>query len=528
MEEKKTSSSHIVKKTAITTAAIFFSRIFGLIREQVFGIYFGASVATDCYQVAFRIPNLLRDIFGEGALSAAFVSVFVSEKTLNGDKKAFELANTVFVAFSILVSILVILGIIFSPEIIYLFTQESFYNDPIRFSLTNTMTKIMMPFLLFMSLSAITMGILNSYNRFFVPSFASSFFNIGSIVFGLSFAILFSRTDNNPIIGMAIGAVIGGFLQFAFQIPSLYKCGFKFKPSFTLFSPEMRKIYYLMGPAMIGLAALEINQFVNTNYASSLEAGSISWLNYAFRLMQLPIGLFGVSISIVAMPLMAKYASLKDNEGYKDAIVTGLTIASFLAIPSSIFMWFLSEPIIRIIYEHGRFSTADTMQTAVALQFYIIGLFSYSCIKITASGYYALKSPKIPVIGSFITLIFNVIFINLFIDKLGHKGIALSTSLSLICNFMFQLVFLHIKLKGLPLKVFVFDLVKITFAGAVFIPIYYLATLSSLENIIINDLLKLAITGIFGGFFYIAILYFLKVKELGPVFAILGKLRARF
>ncbi len=427
------------------------SRVLGLIREQLFAGLFGAGYAYDAFVVAFRIPNLLRDLFGEGALSAAFVTVFTDYDTNKGSKATWELASTVLLFFVLLLSVITLAGVYFADTIVLLLAPD-FDMVAGKAELTTKLTKIMFPFLVFVSLSAVVMGMLNTKGRFFVPAMASSFFNLGSIVGGVSLALLFPKFGQPAIAGMAWGTLIGGLLQLVMQLPTLFATGFKFTPRLHLKDPGLKRILLLMLPATIGLSATQLNIFINTNFAASCAEGSVSWLNYAFRLVQLPIGIFGVAISIAAMPVMAKHAAEKDLDALRESFVSSLVLVFSLSIPATAGLIVLAEPIIRLIFEHGAFTGFDTLRTAEALQFYALGLFAYSAIKIMVPVFYAIGNTRFPVIGSFIGVGANLIIITLVINHLQHKGIAFSTSCAMACNFCFLGIIILRKLKGLPLS----------------------------------------------------------------------------
>ncbi len=426
------------------------SRVLGLIREQLFAGLFGAGYAYDAFVVAFRIPNLLRDLFGEGALSAAFVTVFSDYDTNRGSQATWALASTVLIFFALLLSVLTLVGIYFAEPIVNLLAPD-FASVAGKTLLTVKLTRIMFPFLFFVSLAAVVMGILNTKGRFFIPALASSFFNLGSIVGGVSLALLFPLFAQPAIAGMAWGTLIGGALQLGMQLPTLHKTGFRFSPRLRLKDPGLRRILLLMLPATIGLSATQLNIFINTNFAAGCAEGSVSWLNYAFRLVQLPIGVFGVALSIAVMPVMAKQAAAKRLDQLKQSFISSLILVFSLTIPATLGLILLAEPIIRLIFEHGVFAASDTLMTAQALRYYALGLFAYSAIKIMVPVFYAINTTRYPVIGSFLGVAANLIIINLLIEQFQHRGIALSTSAAMSCNFLFLGWVLIRKLEGLPL-----------------------------------------------------------------------------
>lgn len=460
MKSSSNKSTTIARSAGTVGIAVMLSRILGLVREQVFAVFFGAGTANDAFVVAFRIPNLLRDLFGEGALSAAFVTVFAHYDQNKDSKQTWVLASNVLIFFGMTLSLITLVAIFFSDYIVSLLAPE-FSSIPGKTELTSLLTKIMMPFLVCISLSAVVMGILNTKKRFFIPALASSFFNLGSIVGGVSFALILPKWGYPAIVGMAIGTLIGGALQLAIQIPTLMKCGFRFYPRLNLSDPGLTRILKLMIPAIIGLSATQINIFINTNFASSCQEGSVSWLQYAFRLVQLPIGVFGVAIGIVAMPLLARHAAKNDIKGLRGVFSSSLTMVFCMTIPASAGLFILSEPIIRLIFERGAFTSMDTLATAQALSLYSIGLFAYSSNKVLVPVFYALEQTKYPVIASFVAICTNIVFINLSIDYFQHRAIALSVSITMLINFIFLSAILYKKLDGFPIKHLVIAALKI-------------------------------------------------------------------
>ncbi|MCL2790792.1 MAG: murein biosynthesis integral membrane protein MurJ [Desulfobulbus sp.] len=459
------STGTIARSAGTVSVAVMCSRVLGLIREQVFAGLFGAGFAVDAFVVAFRIPNLLRDLFAEGALSAAFITVFTDYSTNRGTEATWRLASNVMVFFTLLISAFTLVGIYWAGPIVDLLAPD-FGQIPGKTELTVQLTRIMMPFLLCVSLAAVVMGILNTKGRFFVPAMSSAFFNIGSIVGGLSLALLFPHFDQPAIAGMAWGTLIGGMLQLLVQVPTLFKVGFRFRFSCNPFDPGVRRILLLMLPAVIGLSATQINIFVNTNFAASCAEGSVSWLNYAFRLVQLPIGVFGVALSIAVMPILAKQAAQKDLVSLKQTFISSLVLVFALAVPATAGLILLARPIIRLIFEHGVFTGADTIQTADALTCYAIGLFAYSAIKVMVPVFYAIDNTRYPVIGSFLGVAANICIILLVIDAFQHRGIALATSCAMILNFLFLGAVLYQKLGGYPLGYLLRGLAKIVAATA--------------------------------------------------------------
>jgi len=526
-EKPEKSSAGLARSAATVSVAVMCSRLLGLIREQVFAGLFGAGYAYDSFVVAFRIPNLLRDLFGEGALSAAFVSVFSDYNANRSIEDTWRLASNVLCFMTVLVSAITLLGMLFADQIVAVLAP-GFSLVSGKSELTAAMTMIMMPFLLFISLAAVVMGILNTRNRFFIPSLASSFFNLGSIIGGTSLAFILPRYGYPAITGMACGTLIGGFLQLAIQLPTLRAIGFRFTPVLDIKDPGLRRILKLMVPATIGLSATQINIFINTNFAASCAEGSVSWLNYSFRLVQLPIGLFGVAISIAALPLLARQASRKEIEDMRQTFVSSLNMVFALTIPATLGLVLLAEPIIRVIFEHGAFTAFDTKATAVALSLYGIGLFAYSANKVIVPVYYAIDAPRFPVIASFMAIGFNILIIMSTIDRFQHRAIALSTSSVMIINFLFLAIVLYLKIDGFPLRRLVSGAVKIAGASALMAGV--LVAVRTLlhpwfERSLLHQCSALFAVIIVSAGLYAFTLHLLKLKELTDITT---KLRERF
>ncbi len=466
MKKRAKQSGKIAKSAGTVSIAVMCSRILGLIREQIFAGMFGAGYAYDAFVVAFRIPNLLRDLFAEGALSAAFITVFTDYDTNRTKEETWMLASNVLMFFGILLSLLTLSGIFFADPLVSLLAS-SFAEIEGKKELTTLLTRIMLPFLVVISLAAVVMGILNSRGKFFIPALASAFFNLGSIVGGVTLALILPRFGQPAIVGMAVGTLLGGILQLSIQFPALAQTGFKFTPRLRLKDPGLKRVITLMIPAVIGLSPTQINIFINTNFASSCAEGSVSWLNYAFRLVQLPIGLFGVALAIAAMPVLARHAAEKDIDGLKETMVSSLTMVFSLTIPATIGLILLSDPIIRIIFERGAFTSYDTLATANTLTLYAIGLFAYSANKILVPVFYALEDTKYPLIASFLAVASNILIITLTIDTLQHLAIALSVSCSMIINFIFLGTVLYWKTGGYSLSYVFKGLSKIGMAVAI-------------------------------------------------------------
>jgi len=512
----------VAKSTTLVSSATFVSRLFGLIREQVFAFLFGAGFATDAFVAAFRIPNLLRDLFAEGALSAAFVPVF-TDYLVNKDKKeAFRLGNLIVNALVVIISVIVIIGILIAPLIVDLIAP-GFGSIPGKSELTTLLARIMFPFLLLISLAAVAMGMLNSLHRFGVPAFAPVMLNLGMILAGFFISPFFEQR----IIGMAIGVLLGGLGQWACQIPSLRKEGYRYKPILSFRDPGVRRIILLMTPAILGLASTQINIFVNTIIASLLPQGSPSYLNYSFRLMHFPLGVFGVAVATVTLPVVATYAAKKDIPNVLSTCASSLRLVFFLTLPSIFFLCVGARPIISVLYQHGRFTFADTIFTSQALIFYAIGLFAYASVRVIAPVFYSFGDTKTPVKVSVLAVAVNIILNLSLMRPLGFKGLALATSLSALVNMFVLMSFLRSRIGPLDLSDLSSHFLKMlgcsAFMGAVLWAFQKAVPLSLESAPLLNKVLYLLTLFLLAAGSYVLASLFLKIKELSLVVGIIRK-----
>ena len=519
MTTESPQAKSIMRSAGTVSVAVFASRILGLVREQVFAALFGAGFAFDAYVVAFRIPNLLRDLFAEGALSSAFVAVFTDYHTNRGKQETERLANTVFTAALIIVGGLSVAGMLASGFFVRLMSPD-FAKVPGKIELATLMTTIMFPFLLLVSQSAIAMGMLNSLGRFFMPAMASSFFNLGSIVFGVLFSYFMPWFGLHPIVGMAFGVLAGGFLQMWVQTPSLRQEGYRYRPVLDFKNPGLRQVGGLMLPAVIGLAAPQINIFINTFFAASCAEGSVSWLNYAFRIMMFPIGLVGVSLSVATMPVVSRHAARGDMDSLRRTYVSSTVLSLVLSIPAMVGLIVLAEPIIRVIYQHGRFTPDDTAQTAGALALYAVGLFAYAAQKIVVPVFYALNKPRYPVIASFVSVVLNICFVLAFLGPYQHRAIALSTSLCMMANFLYLSFMLYRQVQGYDIRRIFLSLAKIVPASLCMGCVAYGVNRLCAQHFgvgVIGSLAALFTAMAAAGVFYGAAISLAGIQELAPL-----------
>jgi putative peptidoglycan lipid II flippase len=468
----------------MVSLAVLASRVTGLLREKVMAQLFGASMVFDAFMLGFRIPNLTRDLFAEGALSSAFVPTFTEYLAKRTKEEAARLANLVATAIILVVGTVCALGMVFAPQLVELLAS-GFHNVPGKFELAVEMTRIMFPFLLLVALAAQAMGVLNACNRFGVPALSSTFFNIGSLVFGVAIGVgLGPSIGISRIEGMAIGVVIGGLLQLVYQLPSLFELGFHFRATIDWSDPGLVRILRLMGPAILGNAAVQINVMVNTNFASQILDpvrgfdGPVSWLGYAFRFMQLPLGLFGVAIGSATLPSISRSAAAGNIPEFRQTISHSLGTIFLLTVPSSIGLAVLGESIIGAIYQGGAFQVYDTERTALALTCYAIGLSGYAALKVLVPAFYSLGDSRTPMLVSLGSILTNWLVASSMIrvTGLGHAGLALSTSAVALCGFLLQFILLRNRIGGIHGRALLAQLGKIVAASLAMAAVVWLSS----------------------------------------------------
>jgi putative peptidoglycan lipid II flippase len=458
------------------------SRVLGLVRDSVLAAIFGAGMAMDAYNVAFRIPNLFRDLFAEGAMTAAFVPTFTRTLNAHGRAAAWRLGNLVINALILITGTLVLLGMFFAEPITYglvagndaiarLLTgstgSKGFDSVPGKIELTTQLTRMMMPFLTMVAVAVGLMGMLNSLRRFFIPALAPAMFNVATILCAIAVVPLMPLVRLPPIAGIAIGTLLGGLGQILLQWPLLRREGFRYQPLLDFSDPDLRTILRLMGPGTLGLAAVQINVLVNTYLAALQEQGSVSWLGYAFRLMYLPIGLFGVSIATAALPDIARHANAGDHPAMRRTISGALRMMLMLNVPATIGLIVLADPIIAMLLERRAFTPADTAATAAALMFYAPGLVGYSAVKIASPSFYSLGDSRTPVTVSVLSVLANLGINLMLVRVMGYKGLALGTAIAAIFNAGALLLLLRGRIGGLEGRRLAVSFTKILIASIV-------------------------------------------------------------
>ncbi len=475
-EARKSEGGHprLARSAGIFGLATITSRILGLARDQVLAYYFGADDVNDAFRVASRIPNLVRDLFAEGAMSAAFVPTFTRQLTLHGRERAWHLASSVINALLIVTGAIVLAGIIFAEPLVRLFASE-FSTVPGKLELTVFLTRISFPFLTLVAVAAVLMGMLNSLGHFFVPALSPAMFNVAVVVMSLTLIPFADVIGVQPITIVALATLVGGLGQLVIQWPPLRKEGFRYRPVLDLKDEGLHKVLLLMGPGTIGMAATQINVFVNTMLATGEGTGAVSYLDFAFRLMYLPIGLFGVSIATAATPAISRMVAERDFGRIRSTLASALGLMLFLNLPATVGLMVLARPIVAVIFERGRFTPTDTINTAAALQFYAIGLIGYSVVRIISPTFYALGRSRVPVIVSAASVVVNVVLNITLVQTLGYRGLALGASITAIINASVQLFLLRREIQGLDGSRIAASFVRVIAASAVMGVVSWLA-----------------------------------------------------
>ncbi len=418
----------VARAAGLIGLATFSSRILGFLRDIVLARLFGASAAADAFFVAYRIPNLLRELFAEGSMSAAFIPIFTEYRTQRTHRDAWELASAAFTTLLTLVTLVTALGILAAPGIVWVMAP-GFHDDPDKLETTTLLTRIMFPYLLFISLAALAMGILNSLRAFAAPALSPVFFN----VFVIGCALFVAPLLADPIIGVAIGVVAGGAAQFAMQVPGLVfrrmLPGLRWEPRHA----GVRRMAVLMLPYLLGLSVTQINLFISTVLASFFDGGP-TYLFYGMRLVHFPLGIFGVALATAILPTLSAQAAGGAIEELGKTLAFGLRMIAFMIVPAMLGLILLRVPIVHLFFEHGSFTAADTQGTASALLFFSLGLWAFAGVRIVVAAFYSLQDTKTPALSAACAVVAYVVFSLLFMGPLEHGGLALATSLAAMVN----------------------------------------------------------------------------------------------
>jgi putative peptidoglycan lipid II flippase len=541
----------VARSAGIVSIAVMFSRVLGLVRETIFARLFGAGFLYDAFVVAFKIPNILRDLFAEGALSAAFVKVFTDYQINKTEIEAWRLAALVFNVLAVVMSVITVIGILIAPYVVPLLASGF---EPEKAALAVTLTQIMFPFILLVALAALAMGVLNTKGKFGVPASASTAFNIFSIIAGVSLAywlsggtweasadktIVASDAAQWAIIGMAIGTLVGGAAQLFIQVPSLLRVGFRFSPLLSFTDPGVKRVMRLMGPAIIGTSAVQIKVLVDVFVVSGIEGGQ-SWLSFSFRLMQFPIGLFGVAIGTAAIPALSRLASQHNTPAFRSTLTDAMKLVFLMTIPAACGLVVLGEPIIRLIYQGGPFTANDTNMVAWSLAAYSIGLAGYAAIKVLSPSFYALDDAKTPMYVSLVSIAlhaptsFGLMYLLSGVgvsperpNGFGHVGVALATSTVALFNFFALTLLMRKRIGRLNGRELFAAFLKIAAASAAMSAVCYFAYQflngQFIDKTLIVRLIEAFVPIALGGITFVIAAKLLRISEIETVFGIIRR-----
>lgn len=427
----ETENHRVARAAGVVGLATMLSRVFGFIRDVVVARYFGAGFATDAFFVAFRIPNLLRRLFAEGSLTIAFVPVFTEYLKTRSREDAFELARVAFTLLSAVLVVVSIAGVLLSPAVVTLMAP-GFRASPDKYALTVLLTRIMFPYIFFIALVALCMGILNSLRHFATPALSPVILNLCMIAAALTLRDFFAE----PIVALAVGVMVGGLLQLAVQLPVLFRLGVSLRPDFRFGHGGVRRIGVLMLPAAFGAAVYQINIFISTLLASFLPEGSVSFLYYADRIVELPLGIFGIAIGTAALPSFSDQVARGHYDEMKRTISFSLRLMLFITIPAMIGIVVLQQPIISVLFQRGEFDARSSVLTAQALFWYAAGLWAFSTIRVVVAAFYALQDTKTPVRIAVVALVVNTVCSAALMFPMKHNGLALATSIASAVNVL--------------------------------------------------------------------------------------------
>lgn len=430
LQGKESEKGNMSRAAGVVGFYTVLSRILGLVRDMVVAVHFGSGLAADAFFVAFRIPNLLRRLFAEGSLTIAFIPVFTEVLTREGKESAFRVARAVMTLLSMILVVVTIAGILLSPWIVRI-QAFGFGGAGLKYDLTVLLTRITFPYILLVSLVAFFSGILNSLKHFAAPAASPIFLNVGII----GATLLISPFCDQPIVAVAVGVLIGGMMQLLLQLPPIHRMGVTLLPLWMPDHPAVKRIGLLMLPAVFGSAIYQLNQFIGTLLASFLPEGSISWLYYADRLVEFPLGVFAIAISTAALPSLSRQAAGKDMSDFRETLSHALRLTSFITIPSMVGLLTLGLPLIQLFFQRGAFDAHSTAMTERALFFYSLGLWSFSVVRVMVSAFYATQDTRTPVLAAAVAMAGNLVFSLLLMGPLRHGGLALALSLSSTMQF---------------------------------------------------------------------------------------------
>lgn len=451
----------MTKAAGVVGTATLLSRILGLVRDMVIAGLFGAGMVADAFIIAFTIPNMLRRLFAEGSLTISFIPVFTEYLYKHGREEAFRLARSACWLLAIILTAVSVLGVLLSPVIVKVIGLG--FTSPAKFELTVLLTRIMFPYIFFISLVALCMGILNSLGHFAAPALAPVLLNLAMI----TSAVLIGPYLEKPIVGLAIGVVLGGVLQLGLQFPFMIRKGFRLLVRSPLYHAAVKRIALLITPAVLSAAVYQVNVLVIRLLATLLQEGSVSYLYYADRLVQFPLGVFAMALATAVLPSLSKHAALDDVEGLKSSFSYALKLVFFITIPAMIGLIVLREPIVQLLFQRGAFDPVTTRLTAEAILYFSLGLWAVSGVRIVVPAFYAVKDPKTPVKIAIISLLVNIVLSILLMGPMRHGGLALATSLASGVNLTLLIIALRKRLGRIGAHDILASVLKSTASAAV-------------------------------------------------------------
>ncbi|MDR3253685.1 MAG: murein biosynthesis integral membrane protein MurJ [Endomicrobium sp.] len=496
----------LAKNAGKTAFGTMLSRVLGYIRDMLVANVFGAGMYADSFYAAFRIPNLFRRLFGEGSFSGAFIPVFSEYLHTKDKNEAQKFLNAVFTALLLTLIIISVLGTLFSPVIVKVIVW-GFANDPEKMQLTVELTRLMFPFIVFICLAAFLLAVLNTLHSFFIPAFAPSALSFSEIIYILAVAPIIMHS--NQIKGLAVSVILGGMLHFCIQYPKLKNLDWHLKLKLDLKHPGIKKIMLLMIPSVLGLSVDQINAFVDNICASFLSNGSITALYYSNRLMQLPLSIFGLAFATASLPAMSKAYAKKDTAALKNSLNYSIRVTVFALLPSAVGFMVIGLPIVKLLFEHGKFSSLASLMTNNALFYYSLGLPAYASAKIFANAFYSLQDTKTPVKTAIWAMVLHVILCIILMRFMDVGGLALATALASYLNFFLLAVHLKKRIGRLGFKKILFSVIKSVIASVITgITVWHTCKISESLFISVSTSIVAGLTA------FIFISYMLKSEEL--------------
>ncbi|MDY6825341.1 MAG: murein biosynthesis integral membrane protein MurJ [Thermodesulfobacteriota bacterium] len=522
MNEKQ----RVTKATGVIGTATLLSRIFGYVRDMVIAGVLGAATSSDAFFVAFRIPNLMRRLFAEGSLSIAFVPVFTEEIQANGRDRAFEMARSAIRLLSVILVVVAVLGVLFSPALVHVI-GFGFTDTPEKYSLTVNLTRIMFPYVIFICLVALCMGILNVLGHFAAPALAPVLLNI-AMIGSLWGATVFTDDTVLRVKCLAWGVIAGGVMQLALQAPFLVRQGLRFWQRARLYHPALKKVGLLMLPAVFGAAVYQVNTLIGTMLATMLPEGSVSYLYYADRLVQFPLGVFAISASMAVLPSISRQAAAGNTRGILDTFGYAMRLIFFIALPAMTGLIVLREPIVALLFQHGQFGGPATRLTADALLYYAAGLWAFSAVRIVVSTFYALSDTRTPVIMAVISITVNAALSVILMGPMAHSGLALATSLASMLNLLLLMWALRSRLGGLKLAEVFGSVARSVFCSILMgVVVWQVSCYTAYQAESFGGLLAGVTAGVLSGVAsYVLLAYVTRSRELAGVMTIVRKRRA--